>query len=365
MQKIQFYLVPNRITVTTDMAGFTTEFRQVYTRTIKLYKGIDNTLEFEIRNADQRKQDVGGASITAMFFDYDRKKLFEVEGAMAQDMDGNYLIGTMSVVIPATTIAKIDPQQLSIAVKMTKNTVDYPLYADSQFGLVATCELLDGFNAAPDFTDELKVFNYEFDANAYFSEIGEFGTRINEDYEDAPIRSITCEIYPNSGFDGIVMVYATADKSNAGDVSWTLLDTVTVDGSTWDPVDDAVVVSGDYRYVRFRIPRDRSLAGGSGARFTLTKSGGLYTNVVAVVRGQYYRVGDTLTIKGSLLGGVDGTNDLVITVTSLVNSVPTAGNIDQISWAGSATPGTEYFESIGTDPLSRLPNPVDKIIIRN
>lgn len=365
MQKIHFYLVPNRITVTTDMAGFTTEFRQVYTRTIKLYKGIDNTIEFEIRNSDQRRLDITGATITAMFFDYDRKKLFEVGGSMAQDMSGNYLLGTMSVVIPAETISKIDPQQLSVAVKMTKNSVDYPLYSDNQFGLVATCDLLDGYNAAPDFTDELKVFNYEFDANAYFSEIGQFGTRINEDYEDAPTRSITCEIYPSIGFSGIVMIYATADKSNAGDISWKLLDTVTVDSSTWNPVDDAVVVSGDYRFVRFRIPRDRSLVSGSGARFTVTKSGGLYTNVVAVLRGQHYRIGDTLTIKGSLLGGVDGTNDLVITVTSLVNSVPTAGNIDQISWAGSAAPDVGYFESISTDPLSRLPNPIDKIIIRN
>jgi len=365
MQKIQFYLVPNRITVTTDMAGFTTEFRQVYTRTIKLYKGIRNTIEFEIRNSDQRRQDVSGATITAMFFDADRKKLFEVTGTMAQDMNGDYLIGTMSVVVPATTIADIDPQQLGVAVKMTKNTVDYPLYSDSQFGLVATCELLDGYNSAPDFIDQLNVFNYEFDANSYFSEIGQFGSGINEDYATAPTRSITCEIYPNSGFNGNVMVYATADKSNAGDVQWTLVDTIAVDDATWDPVDDAVVVSGDYRYVRFGIPRDRSLVGGSGARFTVTKSGGLYTGVVAVLRGQYYRVGNTLTIKGSLLGGLDGANDLIITIVSIVNSVPTLGNIDQISWAGSATQGSGYFESIGTDPLSRLPNPVDKIIIRN
>jgi hypothetical protein len=365
MQKIQFYLVPNRIMVTTDMAGFTTEFRQVYTRTIKLYKGITNTIEFEIRNSDQRRQDVGGATITAMFFDYDRKKLFEIVGTPAQDANLAYLVGTMSVVIPAATIAKIDPQQLVVAVKMTKATVDYPLYADSQFGLAATCEILDGYNAAPDFVDQLNVFNYEFDANSYFSEIGQFGTRINEDYATAPTRSITCEIYPNSGFNGNVMVYATDDKSNAGDVQWTLVDTIAADDAVWDPVDDAVIVTGDYRYVRFGIPRDRSLVGGSGARFTVTKAGGLYTNVVAVLRGQYYRVGNTLIIKGSLLGGLDGTNDLIITVVSIVNSVPTLGNIDQISWAGSAAQGAGYFESIGTDPLSRLPNPVDKIIIRN
>jgi hypothetical protein len=43
-----------------------------------------------------------------MFFDADRKKLFEVTGTMAQDMSGAYLIGTMSVAIPAATIANIE-----------------------------------------------------------------------------------------------------------------------------------------------------------------------------------------------------------------------------------------------------------------
>lgn len=361
MQKIQFYLVPNRITVTTDMAGFTTEFRQVYTRTIKLYKGIDNTLEFEIKNAEQRRQDVVGSDIVVKFFDADRKQLFTITGSAIQSMPG-----LMQVVIPAAAIEKIDPQSLFVVAKLVKNSQETILYGDSQFGLAATCELLNGYNAAPDFVDQLNVFNYEFDANAYFSEIGEFGSKINEDYNNAPTRSITCEIYPNSGFNGNVMIYATADKSNAGDVQWKLVDTIAVNDATWNPIDDAVIVTGDYRYVRFRIPRDRSLVGGSGARFTVTKSGGLYTDVVAVLRGQYYRIGDVLTIRGSLLGGLDGTNDLIITVVNIVNSVPTLGNVDQISWTGSATQDLGYFESIGTDPLLRtLPNPVDKIILRS
>jgi hypothetical protein len=48
------------------------------------------------------------------------------------------------------------------------------------------------------------------------------------------------------------MIDATANKSNAGDVKWTLVDTVAINASTWDPVTNAVVVSGEYNYVRFK-----------------------------------------------------------------------------------------------------------------
>lgn len=252
MQKIQFYLVPNRITVTTDMAGFSTELRQVYTRTIKLYKGIDNTLEFEIRNADQRRQDVGGSTITVSFFDYDRKKLFEAEGTMAQDAGGNYLVGTMSVIIPADAIANIDPQHLFVVAKLVKNAQETILYGDSQFGLAATCELLNGYNAAPNFVDQLNVFNFEFDANAYFSEIGEFGSKLNEDYATTPVSTITVEVYPQADFNGDVMVYVTNQKSNAGDNKWTLVATHPINAAEHDPVVDTFTVSGDYRYIRFK-----------------------------------------------------------------------------------------------------------------
>jgi hypothetical protein len=246
MQKIQFYLVPNRVTVTTDVAGYNTEYRQVYTRTIKLYKGIDNTLEFEIKNSEQRRQDVMGSTIVVKFFDSDRKQLLELTGT---PMVGP---GLMQVVVPAESIAKINTQYLYVTAKLVKNSVDTILYGDSQFGLAATCELLDGYNAAPDFTDELTVFNYEFDANAYFSEIGEFGQRINEDIETSPTRSITIEIYPQAGFNGDVIAYVTNQKSNAGDNKWKQVATFTVDAADHNPTVNTFTVSGDYRYIRFK-----------------------------------------------------------------------------------------------------------------
>ena len=54
---------------------------------------------------------------------------------------------------------------------------------------------------------------------------------------------------------------------------------------------------------------------GFGATFTVTRDGaGTIDLVTLVASGQAYEVGDVLTIEGSLIGGVDGVDDLTITV---------------------------------------------------
>ena len=58
MQKIQSYLYPNRVRLLADLAGFTVENKVVYARTIKLFNGIDNVIEFDIQNADQKRIDL-------------------------------------------------------------------------------------------------------------------------------------------------------------------------------------------------------------------------------------------------------------------------------------------------------------------
>ena len=58
MRKISSYLYSNRIELLADLAGFSVENRTVYQRTVKIYKGVDNVLEFDIKNADQKRLDI-------------------------------------------------------------------------------------------------------------------------------------------------------------------------------------------------------------------------------------------------------------------------------------------------------------------
>jgi len=349
MQKIQFYLVPNRITVTTDVTGFITEYRQVYQRKIKLHKGIDNTLEFEVKNSEQRRENVTDWNVVVKFIDAARQNLLTVTGAPIVSKPG-----LMSVVVTKEMLENIDPQMLAAAAYLENETEERILYADSQFDVLAHVEVLDGYNTVMGegaIIEELTTFNYEYDNKEYISEIGRFGTALNRD------QDIT--VSTEGTYTGIIKVEATNQMSTAFGTDWTTLD-------LWDvSATPSKTYSGDYRFVRFRIFRERITGVGTGARFTIIKDNGIYTGITITLRGQNYLTGDQLIIKGSLLGGIDGANDLTITVTGLINGVTSQGNVDSVTWTGVASPGYAAFESVSVDPITRPPNTVDKVIIRN
>ena len=351
MQKIQFYLVPNRVTVTTDMAGFNTEYRQVYQRTIKLHKGIDNTIELEVKNSDQRRQDVVGWNVVIKFFDAERSNLFSAVGTSITSKPG-----LMSATISRATLEKIDAQQLTAAAFLVKDGEEKILYSDSQFDVLARVEILDAYNDAEDLADEVTVFNWEYDRKQFISEIANFGNRHNEDYSTAPGRSMTVEMIGT--YEGIIEVEATKDKSTAFGTTWTKID-------NWDTRIETIKVITEpepWRFVRFVHGGGRP---GAGATFNVTIEDSKYTVVAVIHRGQDYNVSDILTIKGSYLGGDDDINDLSITV-GAVNEYPpgSINSVTGISWTGQAPAQNGYYRNVKAINIVSA-NPVDKIIVRN
>ena len=76
MQKVQSYLYPNRTILIADLAGFDVENTVVYAKTIKIYNGVDNVIEFDIQNADQKRIDLSTLSNLQMnVFDQGNKAL--------------------------------------------------------------------------------------------------------------------------------------------------------------------------------------------------------------------------------------------------------------------------------------------------
>jgi len=73
MQLTPRYLVDNKTTVIANDAGFITEYRTVYQRHIKIYKGIDNVLQFKVLNHDQKP--VLLTSYTPKLVVFDQNKL--------------------------------------------------------------------------------------------------------------------------------------------------------------------------------------------------------------------------------------------------------------------------------------------------
>ena len=250
MQKLSFYLVPNRISVTTDMVsdGYTTENRQVYQRKLKLYKGIDNTIELEVKNSDQRRMPVVGYTAIVKFYDAARKNLFTVQGTPILAKTG-----IISVTVQSEVLANIDPQQLTLVASLRNaENADTIIYADSQFGVSAFAELYDGYNDASGLIDTVKTWIYDMGTKDLVSEIVDFGTKINDDYSTAPTSSALFVVTPNqtAPFAGTITVEATDDKSLAIGNRWHNIGTISANEFALGKR-----FTGEWRFVRFRYQK--------------------------------------------------------------------------------------------------------------
>lgn len=335
MQKIQVYLVPNRIKVTTDLVGYNTEFRKVYTRSIKLYKGIDNKIELDVRGSDQRRENVVGKTVSLQFFDSDHALILQASGTPIAGK-----VGLFEVTIDKEDLDSLSPQLLVMTSKLVSGLNENILYAGDQFDLFASAEILDGYNAKlaeGSVLDELTIFNYEYDRNEFVSEIGRFGTELNNDQE-IQIRITRNVLDP---FEGNLKIEATKTLSTGFGNVWQQLDPLVIPGDH----DDTTLYSltGPYRFIRFLYPRSPE---GLGASFDIRKENEVY-QVELVAPGSSYTIGDKIRIKGSQLGGVDDINDLLITVTG-VNQFPSNSKwgILTFSWSGVASAGIDNFSRI-------------------
>ena len=256
MQKISSYLYPNRVELLANLAGFTTEYTNVYQRTVKIYNGIDNTIEFDIKNADQKRIDLSTLSMIEL---------------NVMDMAGNELPNSPYTVVPANQVAlkgiasvtimqedlvDLTDQYLQYSVTAVKDGKDVMLYADSKFGAVGKMELVG--SALPTFRDErvYKDFTAEIDLNGL--PIGKSSAIPATFYEAVKTTSLDFEIF-YTGFKGTIWIEATeeatiATESFKPEVKLHEFPELTIATSGTFTVTMEV---GDYKYFRVRYQNSK------------------------------------------------------------------------------------------------------------
>lgn len=208
MQKIQSYLYTNRIQLLADVAGFTTEYTNVYQKTVKIYNGVDNVLEFDIKNADQKRIDLSTLSNIEL-------NVMDASGNALPNSP--YTItptstkGIATVTIPDMDLGDYTTQFFRYSVTATKDGNTIPLYADSRFGVAGTMELIS--NAMPTFRDD-RIYN------TFTGEIDYSGNVLHRSsaipakfYETVPTETLTFQVVISSGFLGKVYLEGTTDMT--------------------------------------------------------------------------------------------------------------------------------------------------------
>jgi len=264
MQLTPRYLVSNRTFLIADDTGFIVEYNPVYKRQLQIYKGIQNVLEFQLLNADQKPIDLNRYTIgtstdkpTIVFtaFDENKRKVIEHEGEIIVGDDSASTRGLFQVVITENDMLNLKDQYLSYNVYLQDATgLPRLTYADSHFGMEGTIKLSSEAFPGPQASHSVTNFlPYNSDANVeeWYSEpvSAQPGINGNEALH-------TVAIYTD-GYNGDVTVQATLESVIDGNnsVDWADVDTVSFDGSSeTEPV--PVNFNGVYSFLRFKTTAD-------------------------------------------------------------------------------------------------------------
>ena len=115
MQSTSIYLLNQRQIIISNESGFITEYRPVYEKNLKVYKGIDNTLQFRLYNADQKAIDI--SDLTPYFVAYDevKSRVLEKIGTSLQTNDSTVFTnkGLFKINLTAADVQDIDNQYLT------------------------------------------------------------------------------------------------------------------------------------------------------------------------------------------------------------------------------------------------------------
>ena len=150
MQKISSYLYSNRIQLIADVtaldATYPVEWKIVYQRPVKIYKGVDNVIELDVKNADQKRIDIFGKTIKFVVMDQTDKEINTYTATVLDDGSTTpALKGLAKVTIAEGDLTTLDPQYLKYSVYMlNSDSTKTLIYGDTRFGGHGTLEVLSG-----------------------------------------------------------------------------------------------------------------------------------------------------------------------------------------------------------------------------
>ena len=237
MQLVPRYLVSNSTVVVLDGTGNLTEYNKVYQRNLKIAKGIDNVINFEIKNHDQKPVSILNTYTPYVeIFTEDNVLFKRYEGTIKENTTPNFK-GQFTINIKDGDTLNLDAQYLSYTVYLTDtNQANTLTYADTQYGITCTIELTN--EAFPGAINSKEVTNF----------VDKISTVIDgEPHINSNTALHTAAIY-STDFDGTVTVQGTLDANNTN--SWFDISTETL---TNPSTPHYVNFNGVFSNIRFKF----------------------------------------------------------------------------------------------------------------
>jgi hypothetical protein len=144
MQTLKLYLYDNIIDVQImDLSIFTVRNRIMYNRNVKVYQGIDNPIQLNIKNQDQKAVNLTGYNVSAQIQDPVEK--ITVESFACTWV--NQAQGQGYITLTRATVDNLEQRNYVLTFRVTQvsDNTDEVLYADDNHQVPIGLEILPGY----------------------------------------------------------------------------------------------------------------------------------------------------------------------------------------------------------------------------
>jgi hypothetical protein len=208
----------------------------VYNRNLKIFRGVDNRIDIQVRNNDQKASNIVGSTLVFNLVSQDTKDLVLQKDFTAMDL----ATGKVTVIITSEELLDLDigfyNYSIVKEVRSTIDSTDYtvtskmPLYMDSQYDTVGTLEISgDVYGGVAD-SVIVDTFNYTNPFTQGATEPFPFYTSaiIDAAPNTSPAYPIHTFQFYTTNYTGTVEIQASLDAQGATprETKWTTVTTV-------------------------------------------------------------------------------------------------------------------------------------------
>ena len=125
----------------------TTRNRVVYSRPIKVYQGIDNSIQLIVKNQDQKPVNLTGYTVQIDIQDPLNELTAYSFSANGSGSYSNLTVGTTTVLFTAAVVNSLDQRfyKLTTRIINNSNSTQLPLYIDDNFSVPLDLEVLPAY----------------------------------------------------------------------------------------------------------------------------------------------------------------------------------------------------------------------------
>jgi hypothetical protein len=262
MQLNSVYLYPNKIDVFTNaLASWQTErYRRVYNRNLKIYRSVDNRIDLQVRNSDQKAADITGSTLVFNIITREGKDLVLSKDCITSSASGGKVYVTLtkeellnlesgfynySVTQEVRTALDGSAYILGNSFKVTSRT---PMFQDAQYGAIGTVEVSGDVLGETEESVEVTKFEYINPATTGYTDPTYYTSSLIDAIGNTqtPSSLHTFQIY-STNYTGTVKIQGSLSEGGTPHV-WTDIETLALTNATQTYQN----IIGKYNFFRVR-----------------------------------------------------------------------------------------------------------------